>query len=178
MYTLPNKYFLPSFLPSCDFLCFARHKYCHCHEYLCPSSQNYTVYTRICDIHVSEIIWENPWITEDTIDMIEERRTVTQLPQKSDEYLLRYTIAHNAVQKARQTDRESTDRHVRQGSTLKKNYFQFSFFCRNSIYNMLTLIYSVILHRKTTNNITVQLFPNSSIIVFIPSFVKYLFSNN
>ena len=59
---------------------------------------------------------------------------------------------------------------LRQGSTLTKNYFQFSFFCRNSIYNMLTLIYSVILHRKTTINITFQLFPNSSIIVFISVF--------
>ena len=35
---------------------------------------------------------------------------------------------------------------------------------------MLTLIYSVILHRKTTIYITFQLFPNSSIIVFISVF--------
>ena len=35
---------------------------------------------------------------------------------------------------------------------------------------MLSLMYSVILHRKTTINVTFQLFPNSSIIVFISVF--------
>ena len=50
------------------------------------------------------------------------------------------------------------------------NKIIFLFFCTNSIYNMLTLIYSVILHRKTTINITFQLFPNSSIIVFVSVF--------
>ena len=50
-----------------------------------------------------------------------------------------------------------------------KNIFNF-LFCTISIYNMLTLISSVILHRKTTINITFQLFPNSSIIVFVSVF--------
>ena len=40
----------------------------------------------------------------------------------------------------------------------------------NFFFNMLTLIYSVILHTKTTINITCQLFPNISIIVFISVF--------
>ena len=59
---------------------------------------------------------------------------------------------------------------LRQGSTPTIKKIQFYFFCSNSIHNMLTLIYSVILHRKTTINITFQLFPNSSIIVFISVF--------
>ena len=133
MYTLPNKDFLPSFLPS----------FLRVTSGVSPVTNiaivtNTCVRLRITTLyrHVSvtytcqKLSGKKPCITEDTIDMIEERRTVTQLPQKSDEQRLRCTIAHNAVCPTEGTSRrQGINRSARKArfNPYKKIIFNFLF---------------------------------------------------
>ena len=119
------------------------------------SYPQYNVYTCICprvDLAVDSFI---PGVALAIIRAIDCVDTCSFM-------LTNGTIAHNAI-----CGKENDHLWVR---PLQYNYFQKKCFCTNSIHNMLALISSPILQRKTTINITFQLFPNSSIIVFISVF--------